>query len=335
MTPEAAVAATASRAAATPTATPKRTEITFMAGFRAQANLPFVAAYVADAKGFFAEEGLRVQIQHSSGQDEHLKLLLDDKVQFTTGTAAQLLRRREDKLPVTGVALFGQRGDQAYVTRADSGIRGPADFKGRSVGFKAGVIPAELEAMLASVGLITKDVKTQAVGFDPRVFIEGQVDVYPVFINNEPYTIRKAGVAINVIDPANFGVPTLGVVFLANDRTVRDDPELVRRFLRATLRAAAWAERNVDEAVQITLKWAPGADAEHQRFLLTTDIENARRADGIGRADVAQWRALQSVLRRYGVLESDADLSGAFDQSFVDGLHAVGAIIADAPRGRS
>jgi len=333
----AATAAPATRAAATAavtpaaetataTATPEPRAITFMAGFRPQANLPFVAVYVAEDEGFFADEGLTVDIQHSSGQDEHLKLLLDGTVHFTTGTAAQLLRRREDGLPVVGIALFGQRGDQGYVARADSGISGPADFEGRSVGFKAGVVPAELVAMLATVGLTEDDVELVAVGFDPRTFIEGQVDVYPVFLDNEPDTIRRAGVEITVIDPADFGVPTLGLTFLANAQTVSGDPELVRRFLRAAMRGALWAEEHIDEAVQITLKRAEGADAEHQRFLLATDLENAQRADGMGRADVQQWRDLQALLVQYGVLTASADLSGGFDGSFIDALYASGEL---------
>ena len=50
-------------------------EMTFMAGFRPQANLPFVGAYVAQEKGFFTDEGLSVTIEHSAGGGEHLQLL--------------------------------------------------------------------------------------------------------------------------------------------------------------------------------------------------------------------------------------------------------------------
>ena len=294
--------------------------VTFMAGFRPQANLPFVAAYVALDQGYFAEEGLDVQIRHSSGS-EHLQLLLERKIEFTTATAAQVLRRRADGLPVRAVALFGQRGDQGYVVRADSGIEGPADFAGRSVGFKSGVVPAELKAMLASVGLDTDDVNLQGVGFDPRVFIEGDVDIYPVFLDNEPDTIRRLGVDITVLDPHDFGVPTLGLTFLVREDTAVDDPELVERFLRAALRGVAYAAANIDEAVEITLQYAEGADPEHQRFLLETDLVNAARADGIGRGDIEQWGALEALLRRFEVIEEPVDVVGAFDTSFVDGLY--------------
>ena len=263
-----------------------------MAGFRPQANLPFVAVYVADANGYFEEEGLDVTIRHSAGADEHIKLLLEGEVAFTTGTAAQSLRQYAEGLPLRAVALFGQRGDQGFVTRAGSGIRSPADFRDRSVGFKAGVVPAELHALLATAGLSVDDVNLQAVGFDPRVFIEGQVDVYPVFLNNEPDTIRRAGVEINVIDPHEYGVPTLGVVYLAREETVADDPDLVERFLRAALRGAAWGRDHVEEAVEITLTFADGASADHQRFLLETDLASAHRDDGMGRSTPDQWEAL-------------------------------------------
>ena len=258
-------------------------EVVFMAGFRPQANLPFVAVYVAAAQGYFADEGLAVEIRHST-QGQHLQLLLAGEVDFTTGTGAQLLRRRADGLPLRAVALFGQRGDQGFVVRADSGIETPADFEGRSVGFKAGIVPAELLALLNVVGLSADDVDLRAVGFDERVFIEGDVDVFPVFLNNEPNRIRNAGLEIRVFDPADYGIATLGLVFLTEAGTVEDDAELVERFLRASLRGAHYAAEHIDEAIEIVLIYAEGADPEHQRFLLETDLANAARPDGMGRA---------------------------------------------------
>jgi ABC-type nitrate/sulfonate/bicarbonate transport system substrate-binding protein len=304
-----------------PTAPREVQSLTFMAGFRAQANLPFVAVYVAKERGFFDEEGLQVDVRHASGQDEHLKLLLAKEIAFTTATGAQAIRRYGDGLPVRAVALFGQRGDQGYVVREDSGIRGPADFRGRTVGYKAGIVPAELEGLLASAGMTKDDVRLQAVGFDPRVFIEGRVDVYPVFLNNEPYAIRKAGVPITVIDPADHGVATLGLTYLAHADSVTGDPDLVRRFLRAALRGAQYAAEHPDEAVQATMKYAEGADPGLQRFLLDTDLAAAARPDGMGRADARQWEALEATLVRYGVLTQPVGGAGVFAGEFVQSLY--------------
>ena len=300
---------------------PETRQVTFMAGFRAQAMIPFAAVYVADAEGFFADEGLEVEIQHSSGQDEHLKLLLDGAVDFTTGTAAQAVRRVQEGLPVQAIALFGQRGDQGYVSLADSGIETPADFAGHTVGFKAGVVPAELHALLASAGLTVEDVELLAVGFDPRVFMEGGVDVYPVFLNNEPDTIRTAGVAINVIDPHDFDVPTLGLTFLATTDTLADG-DVTERFLRATFRAVQWIQEHPDEAVEIVLRHAEGADAAHQRYLLDTDLAAAQREDGrIGLSDAAAWEALVELLVQYEVMPAPVDVASVVDQSILERLY--------------
>jgi len=301
-------------------------DVTFMAGFRAQANLPFVAVYVADAEGFFAEEGLRVNIQHSSGQDEHLRLLLEGSAHFVTGTAAQVVRRAEDGLPMQAVALFGQRGDQGYVARADSGVTGPGDFAGRTVGFKAGVVPAELHALLGTAGLTVDDVELVSVGFDPRVFIEGSVDVYPVFLNNEPDTIQRTGLAINIIDPHDFGIPTLGLTYLAHTDTIAGDPDLVERFLRATIRAVHWIDEHRDEAITITLTHAEGADAEHQRYLLDTDLEAARRGDGhFGLGEIDQWQALVDLLLEWEIISTAVEPAMAYDQAILERLYEAGA----------
>lgn len=313
-------------AAPTPTVTagPPR-KIVFMAGFRPQANLPFVAVYLAQAKGYFAQEGLEVDIRHAT-QGEHLTLLLSREIQFTTATGPQVLRRRESDLPVRAIALFGQRGDQGYVVRADSGIATPADFKGRSIGFKSGVVPAELKGMLKNAGLAESAVKLREVGNDPREFLAGAVDVYPVFLSNEPDTLRRTGAAIRVIDPADFNVPTLGLAYIAHADTVQQDRDLVQRFLRAAMRGALYARDHVDEGVQATLTFAPGADAAHERFLLETDLRAAARADGMGRADLAQWTRLESTLREFGVTKQSVDVNTAWDGSFIDALYRDGTL---------
>ena len=314
-------------ATATPTATPKPIEkVRFMAGFAPQANLPFVAVYVAQEKGYFAEERLEVDIRHASGADEHLKLLLNKDVDFITASASQALRRSVEGLPTTAIALFGQRGDQGFVVRADSGIKTPAAFKGRTVGFKSGIVPAELEAMLKGVGLTRNDVKLVSVGFDPREFIEKKVEVYPVFLSNEPDTIRKAGVPITVFDPHDYNVATLGLTYLAHQDTVKQRPDVTERFLRATLRATKWIEANPDAAIEITLKYAKGAEPTHQRFLLGVDLDNAKRADGIGRADAKDWQGLADLLTGYKVLPKQMDAKQAYDFSIVDRLYQSGQI---------
>ena len=130
-------------------------QITFMAGFKPQANLPFVAAYVAQEKGYFAEQSLEVDLRHAS-TGEHLQLLLSGDVDFTTADAASVLKRRSDPgLPIVAFALFGQKGQQGFISLTNSEINSPPDWEGKTFGYKSSVPPDYL-AILKDAGVDSK-----------------------------------------------------------------------------------------------------------------------------------------------------------------------------------
>lgn len=102
---------------------PEELTMSYMGGFRPQANLPFVAVYVAQDQGFFAEEGLTVEIAHAA-TGEHKSLLLSGDIDITTLPASEMMQLRSDSdAPMVAVTLFGQRGDFGYVVLEESGIR--------------------------------------------------------------------------------------------------------------------------------------------------------------------------------------------------------------------
>jgi len=282
------------------------TPFVFMAGYKPQANLPFVGAYVAKEKGFFAEQGLDVTIEHSSGKGEHLQLVTAGQVQVTTQDAAVLLQRRADPgLPLVAIALIGQRGQQAFAALADSGLQTPKDWEGHTVGYK-GTPPPDLFALLAAAGADPDKVMLVNVGFDPRVLTEGQVDVYPLFKSNEPYLIRSWGYDLTLWEAADYGVPTLGLTYVTSEDTLSQQPEALAAFLRAALQGIEYAKAHPDEAVDIVLKYAGAeADPKHMRYMLESELADAEgpftAQHGIGWQTAKQWQALADMLAQYDI----------------------------------
>jgi ABC-type nitrate/sulfonate/bicarbonate transport system substrate-binding protein len=302
---------------APPPAPPDR--MVFMAGFKPQANLPFVAAYVAKDRGYFREQNLDVEIQHSAGQGEHVRLATAGVVQVTTASGMNVITLAADPgLPLVVFAVFGQRSDQAFAVRAESPIRTAKDFEGKVVGYK-GMPSAEYLAMIRAAGVDRSKIQEVNVGFDPRILLTGRVDVLPVFRSNEPYVLRSLGQEVRLITPEEYGVPTIGLTYIAARDTVERQRSLLVRFMRATLAATEWIRQNPDAALDIVMRYAPNEDRGHQAAMLRVEIDALEGPmvdkHGLLAVSAEQWRDIAALTYQIGVIAKPVDIDRHIDDS--------------------
>jgi len=299
-------------------------EMTFMAGFKPQANLPFVGAYVAQEQGFFAEENLSVDIQHVVTPGDNFRLLGTGDIQFSTADATALLEKwtGDPVIEVVSLALIGQTGQQGFAVLADSDIQTPADWAGKTAGYKGSDVTPDYLAILEANGLTRDDIEDVRVGFEPQILTEGAVDIFPVFIANEPDTLERLGYATRLFTAADYGAPTLGLSYVTTAEYARVNPDITERFTRAVLRGIEWADANRDAAIDIVLQYAPEEDPEHQRYMLDTELAMAKAGDvypelGIGGQTLEQWQALHDFLITHnGLPQEIADTSAVFTDAF-------------------
>ena len=306
------------------------TSVVFMAGFKAQANLPFVGVYVAQEKGYFAEQNLEVEIRHAQ-TGEHLQLLLAGTIQFTTANGSSVLKRNAEDLPIVALALIGQQSEQGFAVLADSGIDSVADWSGKIFGYKGSAPPAEFFAIAAANGLDPSTVEQVRVGFDPRVLTEGQVDILPVFFSNEPDTIQRLGFETRIFDPNDFNIESLGLTYISTREYQESNPDTVERFLRAVLKGLEYAEANRDEAVEIVLKFGPQEERAHQAFMLNTEFDRAQtdatRENGIGWQTADQWQTFHDTLLQFGAIEKSVDITTVFTDKFLKSIYEDGKVV--------
>ncbi len=309
-----------SAAAASPTPLPPE-KLTFLAAYKPQANLPFVGAYVAQEKGFFKDENLDVTIRHTQSGDA-MQLLLADQVQITTANAADVLSRRAQGLPVVSVALVGQESEQGFAVGADSGINTVQDFIGKKLGYK-GTVPIEFLALAAHEGIDPSKVQQVSVGYDPRVLSEGQVDILSVFISNEPDLLDQIGYKVKVFDPSAYGIPALGLTYVATEDGVKNNSDAIHRFVTAAMRGIQYAADHPDEALDIVMKYAPQEDRNHQSFMMNTELARAKTdlttQNGYGWQTLDQWQKLEQALVDFKAIDKPVDASQAFTTQFLGG----------------
>jgi len=299
-------------------------DVVFMAGYKPQANLPFVAAYVAQDRGYFRDQNLDVEIRHA-GAGEHLKLLMAGDVDFTTAAATSVLKRRSDPdLPIVAIALFGQRGQQAYAALKGSGIEKLEDWQDKTFGYKISPPPDYL-ALLKANNLDRSRITEVNAGFDPRILTEGRVDILAVYKSNEPDTIRRLGFDVNLWDPADYGVPNMGLTYIARQEMVEREPALVERFLKATLQGLHYVFENREEALDIVMRYAPDEDREHQIFMLEAELADAvselTDERGLGWMTDSQWRELYQQLVEFGALARPFDYRTAYTDRILQAVY--------------
>ena len=105
---------------------------------------------------------------------------------------------------------------------------------------------------------------------------------------------------------------------------------MIERFLRATMKGLEFTSANVDEALDIVMKYAPNEDSEHMRYMLTTELEDAQSAltdtNGIGWMTARQWQELHDSLLDYGALTSSQDVEASFTDQFLNAIYDNGAL---------
>lgn len=287
------------------------------------AQTQFAGFYVAKAKGFYESEGLDVTINPGGPNLNGGTLVATGSDDFAlSGSIENLLSSRAKGLPLTGIAMLLQTTPSAYVAHADSGINGPADFKGKTVSTFFTGAQNILFGVLSEQGLMEGEVNVvpQAVTMAP--FIDRQVDVATVMVYNELNVLKKRGVNdIKVFYPHDYGVNFPSDPIITNTKTIEERPDVVQAFLNGSLRGWKYAIENPDEAVEIVMQAASGLEPEHQKSMLIAygEIMKAGVAPekGLGEMHLPDLNEARDLLIKREVIDNSLTVEDVIDASFL------------------
>jgi ABC-type nitrate/sulfonate/bicarbonate transport system substrate-binding protein len=232
-------------------------------------GVDFLGFYAAQSQGYYAEEGLAVTIEPLSDPGETNSVF--DKVAAGeidfSAAGLSLVHAQGREVPVTAIANINKHGPGTLIARADSGIVTPADLRGRRVVVKNETWEVLLTQVLAQAGLSMADIEAVPGGFDMTPFLEGEVEVWAGFINDEPVRARQMGLELVTLPLYEYGMRTVALTVYTGRTALTDDPDRSRRFLRASLRGWAWALQNPTKAVDAMLVLYPDMAAERDYYL--------------------------------------------------------------------
>ena len=257
--------------------------------------------YAAIDREFWKKEGLDVEVRPGGFEQDPIRLVAAGADEFGIVGGDSLLMAREKGVPIVAIGLQYQTSPAGLMAKASSGIRTPKDFEGRKVGISPGTDKHTVYlATLAACGVDRSKIIEIPVKFNLTPFFTDQVEVFPVFLSNQPITAKDKGFDVVTIDPRNYGVSYIGNVYITTEKMIQEHPDIVRHFLRGVFNAWDWSlNAHPDEVVEMICKYNSELNPDNQR-----DVWAASKPylysehKGFGWMTKEQWKHTASIMQK-------------------------------------
>ena len=267
----------------------------------------FAGYYVAADKGFYAEEGLEVEIKAGGPDIAPPQVLAGGGADVILDWMPSALATREKGLALVNIAQPFKSSGMMLTCRKDTGIKTPEDFRGKTIGvwFFGNEYP--FLSWMSQLGIPTdgsaEGVTVLKQGFNVDPILQGQAACISTMTYNEYWQVIDAGLSADdlvVFKYEDQGVATLedGIYVLESsldDEAFRDK---MVRFVRASMKGWKWAEENPDAAAEIVLdNDATGAQTEKHQKRMMGEIAKLT-AGSNGTLDPADYeRTVETLLK--------------------------------------
>ena len=195
--------------------------------------------YNAIEKGYYAEEGLDVQIYFPANVNDAISLTAAGKADVGIYYPNDIIRAiANEDIPVKSVGTIVQSPLNVIVSLKDKNITSPKDFVGKTIGYSGTEFnEALIKTMMESVGASMDDVTLIDVGFDLMTSMTtGKVDAtIGCLVNHEVPALEEEGFEVNYFFPTEYGVPNYSeLVFVAGNNNINENSEKIEKFLHAS-----------------------------------------------------------------------------------------------------
>lgn len=229
--------------------------------------------YEAEEKGYFAEEGLTVNIQSPAGVNDAMSMVAAGKADIGLYYQQDVIQARiEQDVPVKSIGAVVQGPLNIILSLKEQNITKPEDLVGKTIGYAGTELSEALvRSIMKNCGADASDVTMVDVGFElMAAMTTGNVDAtIGCLVNHEVPQMEKEGFEVNYFFPDDYGVPQYYEgIFLANDTMIEEEPEVLAAFLRGCKKGFEDFKTDSDAVLQVLLD-----NQDASNFPLDPDVE--------------------------------------------------------------
>ncbi|MEK5025455.1 ABC transporter substrate-binding protein [Paenibacillus sp. FSL M7-1046] len=288
----------------------------------------FAGYFLAQDKGYYAEEGLNVEILPGGPDIVPEQQVAGGSADIGVDWVASLLTSQEQEMPLVQIAQIYQKSGLVLVSKKEAGISSAADLKGKKVGNWMGGNEFEILALFDKYKLDSnKDLNFTKQGFTMDQFLGGEIDAASAMTYNEYQVVLESGIKaeeLDVIDMNDEGVAMLEDNLFANKEWLADNKETAAKFVRASLKGWKDAIADPEAAVDSVMKLAEeGSTSREHQLTMMTEVAKLIQPEGfdvskLGYTDAAAFQQTADIALKFGVIKEAANVEEAYTNEIVE-----------------
>ena len=229
--------------------------------------------YNAIEKGYFEEEGIKVNIHFPSNASDPMALPAAKKADIGIYYLHHLvMARANENIPITSIGAITQKPLNVIIALKENNIKRAKDLEGKTIGYSGGPLTEEsLKAMVEFDGGDPSKVEVMDVGFELLTsMITKQVDAtIGGLVNHEVPVMEEKGLPVDYFYCTEYGMPNYyEELFVANDDLIKERKDVYVRFLRAANKGFEDMMNKSEESLDLLL-----SKQEADQFPLSKNVE--------------------------------------------------------------
>ena len=283
-------------------------------------------------QGIYKDAGINVDIRSGNGSSSAHRLVANGDSDFAYGSCAAMATLAAQGAPLISVGVIDAMGTEAILVRPDAGVNSIEDLKGKKLLTTANAgVNTFFPLVLKNAGLSESDINLTNVpdGALVSAYLQGTGDAVGILggLDDKPAEITANGGDQPIAFPySDFGVNQVGYCLSTHTDTVKNNPDLVKRFVAATVSAYKKAEADPDSAVASMADIVGGTMAEDQgkaqaRSVLDVTLSvlysSANTDKVLGMNVPSDWDGMLTLMKDFNDLETDQPASAFYTNDYL------------------
>lgn len=262
--------------------------------------------FVALEKGYFAEEGINLEILDGNGSTSTIQAVGNGTIQIGNASLGALVQASAAAGFDNITAVFGlvQKDPSSIISLAGSGIKEPKDIEGKRYATSPrNLTDGMVQAFAEANGVDFSTVKVIVIESYQTALLRGDADFINTWAHPNGDQIREFADIEEPIMLADHGINLLGTSVIVRKEWLAKNEDLMRGYLRAVVRGHADVQADPEEALEIFLKHRPDAsrDAIAREIKVMEQYRHTARSAGMPFGQIHRDDLLQTIdlMERY------------------------------------